>query len=140
MIRFIVECHNSVTDRRDCVTVLAELPELEGLLSRGGQSESGFESWRLLGVELQPLPGVAIPQSGARPVELVQEPGYEGAWLPMHIHPAPGMQVVGLHQGERQWIEALLIHENRWQNADGELIDTADYKCWTYVKLPENKG
>ena len=56
MLRFVVEKHeqdhNSGFERRDVVTLDIELPELERLLNRGGRGEMGFESWRLLGVEI----------------------------------------------------------------------------------------
>lgn len=69
MIRFVVECHemqyDSGRERRDYVTVDADLPELEELLARGGKGESGFESWRLLGAEILPANAKLTGQGGA---------------------------------------------------------------------------
>lgn len=59
MIRFIVERHeadcNADFNRRDFITLDADLPELEEMLRRGGIGEMGFESWRLLGAEVLPV-------------------------------------------------------------------------------------
>ncbi len=56
MIRFVIEKHEVQygpgLDRRDYLTLDLDLPELEGLLRRGGKGEGGFESWRLLGAEI----------------------------------------------------------------------------------------
>lgn len=58
MLRFIVERHEMHygpgIDRRDYFTLDIDLPELEGMLVRGGSGEGGFESWRLIGVEVLP--------------------------------------------------------------------------------------
>jgi hypothetical protein len=56
MLRFIVECHefdfNTGMERKDIVTLDHTMPKLEAMLKKGGQGPSGFESWRLLGVEI----------------------------------------------------------------------------------------
>lgn len=56
MLRFVIERHesdfNSGMERRDIMTLDAELPQLEELLKRGGKGEMGFESWQLRGVEI----------------------------------------------------------------------------------------
>ncbi len=61
MIRFVVEVHEMQfgpgIDRRDYVTLDVDLPELEGMLKRGGRGEGGFESWQLLGAEVLPSNG-----------------------------------------------------------------------------------
>ena len=58
MIRFVVEVHEMQygpgIDRRDYVTLDVDIPELEAMLKRGGKGEGGFESWRLLCVEVLP--------------------------------------------------------------------------------------
>lgn len=56
MIRFIVERHEmdyeAGFERRDFRTLDIDLPQLEKLLRRGGRYHGGYESWRLLGVEI----------------------------------------------------------------------------------------
>lgn len=56
MIRFIVEQHsydfNSGQEQKKIQTFDLDVPELESLLNRGGSGPSGFESWRLVGVEV----------------------------------------------------------------------------------------
>lgn len=58
MIRLIIEMHEVQygpgIDRRDYTTLDVDMPELEEMLKRGGKGEGGFESWRLLGVEILP--------------------------------------------------------------------------------------
>lgn len=56
MLRFIIEKHeydfNSGLERKDYRTILIDLPEMEDILSKGGRGECGFESWKLIGVEI----------------------------------------------------------------------------------------
>jgi len=58
MIRLIVECHefdaNVGIERKDYTTLDVDLPKLEALLKRGEKGPMGFETWRLIGVEVLP--------------------------------------------------------------------------------------
>ena len=56
MLRFILERHeqnhNFGIDYRDYYTLDIDIPELETALKRGGSGEMGFESHRLIGIEV----------------------------------------------------------------------------------------
>ena len=58
MLRIIIERHeqdnNSGVDRKDYYTLDLDIPELEAALTRGGHGEMGFETHRLIGVEVRP--------------------------------------------------------------------------------------
>ena len=58
MLRFILERHEMHfgpgIDRRGHYTLDIDVPELQAVLSSGGSGEDGFESHRLLGVEIIP--------------------------------------------------------------------------------------
>ena len=56
MLRFIVECHefdfNTGRERKHIVTLDNTMPKLEAMLRKGERGPFGFESWRLIGVEI----------------------------------------------------------------------------------------
>jgi hypothetical protein len=60
MVRFILERqevdNNAGTDWRDFYTMDIDVPALEHSLMRGGRGEMGFETHRLIGVEIIPDP------------------------------------------------------------------------------------
>jgi hypothetical protein len=111
--------------------------------------ENAVQLWTKLIVAMRAdgLIAECVTQSGpattALLVELVQEPGYEGAWMSMNIVPSePHRQVVAvaLDKGTEVALTILTHDGVDWRYANGSLCDTRVWYRWTYVKLPENKG
>lgn len=111
--------------------------------------ENAVQLWTKLIVAMRAdgLIAECVTQSGpattALLVELVQEPGYEGAWINMGIVPSePHRQVVAvaLDKGTEATLAILTYDGVDWRYANGGRCDPRAWRYWTYVKLPEKEG
>lgn len=88
------------------------------------------------------LVGQIITQSGPATtnfiVEKCQEPSANGPWLPMHMLPQPGVQVVALDKDGGLHVVMIEDSYDEWVFVhNGQLLNAGMMLGYTFIKQPE---